>query len=105
MRRPKLSDSAPCSGENRNCIKAHAVPNTPKIFAASCVSPPTKSTTSFGSTGMTTPIASMSNRTVAKMKMKAASRRTTPIFAFSSSMDPSISGASGRHRDWLWRAA
>ena len=80
MRRPKLSDSVPCSGENKNCINAHAVPNTPNILAASCVSPPTKSTTSFGSTGMTMPMASMSRKMVAKMKTKAASRRTAPTF-------------------------
>src|SRR6267154_6330047 len=42
--------------------------------APSAASPPTKSTTSFGSTGMMMPIASMSSSTVTNMKAKAARR-------------------------------
>jgi hypothetical protein len=76
--RPKRSDSMPCTGEATNCISAQAVPNRPMKSAPRTVSPPTKSTTSFGSTGMMIPIASMSSSTVMKMKMKAA-RRTGVI--------------------------
>src|SRR6266446_3715767 len=42
--------------------------------APSAASPPTKSTTSFGSTGMMMPIASMSSSTVTNTKAKAARR-------------------------------
>src|SRR5262245_5557424 len=73
-RRPNRSDRAPSSGENRNCISAQAVPNTPKIPAARAVSPPTKRSTSFGSTGMIIPSASTSSRIVTKMKATAARR-------------------------------
>src|SRR5580692_8462049 len=74
-RRPKRSDKAPCTGENTNCINAQAVPNTPKICAARAVSPPRKSTTSRGRTGMIMPSASMSSSTVMKTKTKAGARR------------------------------
>ncbi len=73
-RRPKRSDSEPSIGENRNCISAQAVPNTPYTIAARAVLPPMKSSTSFGSTGMMMPIANMSSRTVTKTNAKAARR-------------------------------
>jgi len=46
----------------------------PNIFAAFGVSPPRKFSTSFGSTGMINPSASMSSVTVMKMKTTAALR-------------------------------
>jgi hypothetical protein len=72
--RPKRSDSMPCIGENTNCISAQAVPNSPSTPAPRAVSPPTKSTTSFGSTGRTMPNASMSSSTVMNTNTKAALR-------------------------------
>src|ERR1044072_8201843 len=44
------------------------------MIAARAVSPPMKSSTSFGSTGMMMPIANMSSRTVTKTNAKAARR-------------------------------
>jgi hypothetical protein len=63
-RRPKRSESAPSTGENRSCISAHAVPKTPNTSAARAVSPPRKSSTSFGSTGTISPNASQSSTAV-----------------------------------------
>src|SRR5262249_50873143 len=67
-------ESAPSTGENINCISAQTVPNSPKISAASAVSPPRKPSTSFGSTGMMIPNARTSTTTVMKMKTSAAPR-------------------------------
>ena len=72
-RRPKRSESAPSSGENRTCIKPQTVANTPKISAAPAVSPSMKPSTMPGSTGIITPSASTSSVTV--QKMKASARR------------------------------
>jgi hypothetical protein len=67
-RRPNLSDSAPCKGENKNCIKAHPVPKHAENLRRLCVCRRRNRLTSFGNTGMTMPMASMSENTVAKMK-------------------------------------
>ena len=75
VRRPKWSESEPCTGEKMNCMSAQAVPKTPYICAARAALPPTKSCTSKGSTGMIMPKASMSMSTVTKMKATAALRR------------------------------
>src|SRR5215831_8512521 len=48
--------------------------------APSAASPPTKSTTSFGNTGMMMPIASMSSTMVTNMKANAARRGVIPFF-------------------------
>jgi hypothetical protein len=48
------------------------VPNSPRISAERGASPPRKSTTSRGSTGMMMPSASMSSSTVMKMNPNAA---------------------------------
>jgi hypothetical protein len=73
-RRPKRSEAAPSIGEKKNCISAQTVPKMPKISAARAVSPPRKRSTSFGSTGMIMPSASMSSAMVTKMKASAARR-------------------------------
>src|SRR5580704_12155404 len=72
--RPKRSESAPCRGENTNCISAHTVPKMSSMSAARTVSLPRKFSTKRGSTGMITPIASMSSSTVTKTKANAACR-------------------------------
>ena len=74
MRRPKRSESEPRMGEHRNCISAHAVPNMPYTLAARAVSPPMNCSTSRGSTGMMSPIASTSISTVTKMNATVARR-------------------------------
>jgi glutathione peroxidase len=71
-RRPNRSDSAPSTGDARNCITAQDVPKTPITSAARAVSPPSNCSMSFGSTGMITPSASMSSITVMKMNVTAA---------------------------------
>jgi hypothetical protein len=73
-RRPKRSDIAPCSGAHTNWIAANNTPNTPTQCAARTVSPPTNSFNRCGSTGMMSPKARMSIRTVTKMKTSAALR-------------------------------
>src|SRR5581483_2901546 len=73
-RRPRRSESAPRTGEKRNCIAAHTVPKSPKVRAARAVSPPSIVSTSFGRTGTIIPSASMSRTTVMKMKTSAARR-------------------------------
>src|SRR5438552_4741049 len=71
-RRPKRSDNAPSNGANRNCISAQVVPNRPKISAPLAGSPPTKLTTSPGSTGIMMPDPRVCKRTVGKMNARAA---------------------------------
>ena len=56
-------------------MNANAVPKMPNTPAAFAVSPPSSVTMSWGSTGMITPNATMSSRTVMKMKMNAARAR------------------------------
>lgn len=73
-RRPKRSDSAPSTGEQRNCISAQTVPNTPNISAARAVSLPRNPATSLGSTGTIMPSARTSSTTVTKMKTSALRR-------------------------------
>src|SRR2546428_470610 len=77
-RRPKRSDNAPSNGPNRNCISAQVVPNRPKTSAPLAVSPPTKLTTSPGSTGIMMPNPRVSKRTVANMNARAA--LLAPVF-------------------------
>src|SRR6266566_6828242 len=61
--------------------------------APSAASPPTKSTTSLGSTGMMMPIASMSSSTVTKTKAKAARRRVREAsFVISSPRESALAG-------------
>ena len=73
-RRPKWSESEPSTGDAKNWIAAHTVPNTAIVVAARAVSPPRKASTSFGSTGMIIPSASMSSSTVIRMNTTAARR-------------------------------
>src|ERR1700735_2902945 len=73
-RRPKRSESAPSTGEKRNCIAAHTVANSPTYSAARAVLPCMKSSISFGSTGTIMPSASISRTTVMKMNARAARR-------------------------------
>src|ERR1051326_3690033 len=73
-RRPNRSDSAPSTGENRNCISAQTVANSPTNSEARAVSPARKLSISFGKTGITMPSASMSSSTVTKTNAKAALR-------------------------------
>src|SRR6185437_4492530 len=65
-------DSAPCTGENTNCISMYSVPNAPTHTAALAMLPPISCTMSCGSTGITMPNASVSSITVTKMKASAA---------------------------------
>ena len=62
-------------GEQKNCISAHTVANTPNISAARAVSPCRKSWMRRGRIGMMIPIASTSRTTVMKMNAMAAWRR------------------------------
>ncbi len=73
-RRPKRSDSAPCTGEEISCITAQLVPNTPKIIASWPAFTCATCWISCGITGITIPIATMSSTMVMKMKMVAARR-------------------------------
>src|SRR5512140_2224411 len=73
-RRPKRSDSAPMTGEKKNCMNAHMVASRPNHSAARAVSPCRKPSISLGSTGSTTPSDSTSSTTVMKMKTIAAWR-------------------------------
>ena len=73
-RRPKRSDSAPCTGEAKNCISMKPVANSPCQTVPVAISPPVTCLSSAGSTGMTTPKASTSTSTVMKMKASAARR-------------------------------
>ena len=63
------------TGIDKNCITAQTTPNAPKTRAAAAVSSFMKSSTSFGRTGTTRPIAIMSSAMVTKMKTSAAGRR------------------------------
>src|SRR5687767_1529107 len=91
-RRPKRSDNAPSSGEKTNCMAAQIVPNRPNMRAADAVSPPRKLSTSFGSTGMTSPRASTSSTTVMRMNATAARRGRGPAAA---SPSDDVSGGGG----------
>jgi hypothetical protein len=71
-RRPNRSDHAPKSGENRNCINAHANAKYPVTAAARAISPPSNCFTRFGSTGAMMPSDRKSSVTVMMMKMNAA---------------------------------
>ncbi len=72
VRRPKRSDSVPCTGEKMNCISMYSVAK-PLVHTAACAMlPPISCTTRCGSTGMMMPNASMSSITVTKMKANAA---------------------------------
>jgi hypothetical protein len=73
-RRPKRSDSAPCTGEQKNWMAANSTPNTPTQCTARTMSLPTNCISRCGSTGMMSPNARMSIRTVTKMKTSAALR-------------------------------
>jgi hypothetical protein len=73
-RPPNRSDNAPWIGEQKNCMKAQAVPINPWRTAACAVSPEKNSSTSFGSTGMMMPSDNMSRNTVTRMKSAAARR-------------------------------
>ena len=73
-RRPKRSDSAPCTGENTNCMRPNSAPMMPVQRTAVAMSPPVMCCTRCGKTGMMMPKASMSIITVTKMKMTAALR-------------------------------
>src|ERR1035437_2729170 len=84
----------PMIGEQKNCISAHTVANTPNISAARAVSPCRKSCTRRGSTGMMIPIASTSSTTVMKMKVMAAWRAGAGAAG-----DWDI----GEGRSWEWR--
>jgi hypothetical protein len=69
------------------------VANAPKICAARAVSPPRKSTTSLGRTGMIMPSASMSSSTVMKTKTKAGERCAGAAAAVSSGLISCITQA------------
>src|SRR5262249_30129039 len=58
----------------KNCMSAQVVTNKPRYSEARAVLPPRKSEISFGMTGAMMPKASMSSRTVTKMKPSAACR-------------------------------
>ncbi len=73
-RRPKWSESAPCTGENTNCISMNAVMNKPCHTVARGISLLTKPAIRCGKPGMISPKASMSSITVMKMKTSAALR-------------------------------
>src|SRR5439155_2554999 len=75
-------------GEKTNCINAHAVPKTPKISAPRALSPERSPTTSLGQTGMMMPSASMSSRTVMKMKTSAAWRGSPAGGSWSAGTSP-----------------
>jgi hypothetical protein len=60
------------TGEKRNCIAAHTAAKSPKAVAPPEQSPPVRRTTRPGKTGAARPNASMSSRTVMKMKANAA---------------------------------
>src|SRR5947209_9965322 len=64
----------PRIGEKKNCMSAQVVTNKPMYFEARAMSPCRKSEMSRGSTGAMMPKASMSSRTVTKMKPRAARR-------------------------------
>ncbi len=85
-RRPKRSDRPPRTGENRNCIRAKTLTNTP--FIRPPMPWPAMSRISRGSTGAVTPMATMSIITVTKMKANAARRGLGPPSA-----GPDASGA------------
>ena len=72
-RRPKRSDAVPSTGEKRNCIVAHTIPNSPTYSAARAVAVQ-KVLNELGSTGTIRPRASISSATVMNMKASGAPR-------------------------------